>query len=353
MFSVSSPGKVHLTSGHIVVYGKPALLASIDLRTVSTIRAQKNQHKVEIFSSTLNLRQTLFDQEIVEKLLHAQKKWRSFSQTKNSADLKKIAQSQLDLAIYAVGQTLVYFHKNLKDVSLKIDSNIPLGANLGSSAALIASIIGSLFLYFNHNLDKEKINELTYEVEKLAHGFPSGGDNTAVVFGGLLWYRKETEFLKLFKTLDREPDDNFLIVNSGQPVETTGEMVLKVRKLFSRRPKYFQKIFSGMEECKKQFLISLYQNNSSEITKIMKKDERLLEKLGVVSLPSRLLIRNLEKLGTGVGVSGAGGQKEGSGALVVYSTDKQSVINYVQKLNLEYYNVPLGVEGLRKEKHEK
>src|SRR3990170_4500579 len=80
MISVSAPGKVHLTSGHIVVYGKPALLASIGLRTVSTIKAQKNQQKVEIFSPTLNLKQTFFDREITEKFADAQKKCQSFSQ---------------------------------------------------------------------------------------------------------------------------------------------------------------------------------------------------------------------------------------------------------------------------------
>ncbi|KKR34083.1 MAG: Mevalonate kinase, partial [Candidatus Gottesmanbacteria bacterium GW2011_GWC2_39_8] len=39
--TISAPGKVHLLGEHTVVYGKPALIASLDKRLSVTISASK------------------------------------------------------------------------------------------------------------------------------------------------------------------------------------------------------------------------------------------------------------------------------------------------------------------------
>jgi mevalonate kinase len=40
------------------------------------------------------------------------------------------------------------------------------------------------------NLDDEGINEAAFEGEKAYHGTPSGIDNTASTYGGLIWFVK-------------------------------------------------------------------------------------------------------------------------------------------------------------------
>ena len=347
--SVSSPGKIHLTSAHVVVYGKPALLSTINLRTEVKLSTNTKTNKIKLISRVLKTETEISAEDAINDLAYAQRVWQEFAQEKNITLLKKLFNKPLQLTIYAVAQALTSLKQKPGGLTLEIDSQIPAGSNLGSSAALSASIIGSLFLHFGQNLNKEKINDLVFETEKLIHGFPSGGDNTAVVFGGLLWYRKETGFLNLYKNLSVKANDNFLIINSGKPNETTGEMVVKVKKLVNKRPKYFQRIFSLMEEQKKEFLTAFWENNLLQMKEIMTRDERLLEKLGVVSLSTKELIRDLEKLGTAVGVSGAGGYQNRSGALVVLTNDKAPVIEYTKKINLKYYDALLGVEGLRSE----
>ena len=86
-------------------------------------------------------------------------------------------------------------------------------------------------------LTKKKINKIAYEIEKKQHGNPSGGDNTISTYGGFLWYRKEAEFLKLFKPLDFnfEKLPQFVLTNTGRSLETTGGMVARVRKLYEKK----------------------------------------------------------------------------------------------------------------------
>jgi len=38
--------------------------------------------------------------------------------------------------------------------------------------------------------NSEEINDVAYEGEKGYHGTPSGIDNTASTFGGLIWFEK-------------------------------------------------------------------------------------------------------------------------------------------------------------------
>src|SRR3989344_1158171 len=70
----------------------------------------------------------------------------------------------------------------------------------------------------------KRVLEIAYKGEKFFHGNPSGGDLAVVLEGGLLWFRKEFEFLKMFVRLPFMPHRNikqFVLINSGKPAEAT------------------------------------------------------------------------------------------------------------------------------------
>ena len=140
MITVSVPGKVHLVGEHAVVYGKPALLAAINLRL--TVTAQEGTN-----DATGYVTQIL---EIVKKHFHV-------------SSIPK----------------------------LTIHSEILSGYHLGSSAAVAVGVIAATSYFLKKIWNPQLFNQLAYEAEKLQHGNPSGGDNTAVTFGGFIWDRKE------------------------------------------------------------------------------------------------------------------------------------------------------------------
>ena len=73
---------------------------------------------------------------------------------------------------------------------MQVESEIPIGAGLGSSAALSVSLAaGLLKAKTGQNADLGQINELSLLSEKILHGNPSGIDNTTSVYGGMISFR--------------------------------------------------------------------------------------------------------------------------------------------------------------------
>lgn len=306
--TVSVPGKIHLMGEHAVVYGKPALLTAINLRLTVSIEPAK---KFEIISTepighTLHAVDYLFDQFKIEK---------------NSP------------------------------IKITIDSHIPAGFHLGSSAAVAVALTGAVMYFFKKLWNPMRINELAYEIEKKQHGNPSGGDNTVVTMGGFIWYRKELEFLKSIWQLPFKPHasvDHFFLVNTGKPSETTGEMVAMVKAFGERDPYRMQQLLDVNETQVKWITAALKIGDEPRLITAMKTGEQTLEGMGVVSETVQSHIRAIEHAGGAAKILGGGGKKGSVGFLLCYHHD-QSVIKKLLPSNYTIQQVVLGEEGIRLE----
>ncbi|OIO12914.1 hypothetical protein COV53_06200 [Candidatus Gottesmanbacteria bacterium CG11_big_fil_rev_8_21_14_0_20_37_11] len=309
--TVSAPGKIHLLGEHVVVYGYPALLSSIDKRlyvTVETSLKGRLGH-ISIISPEDN------------KLVHSA------------------------VEIYKKKYPAVDF----PSLKINISSQIPVGAGLGSSAALSAAIIGALMKAVNNIWNPVRINELSYEVEKLAHGNPSGADNTTVVFGELVWYRREFDFLKSIWTLPvlSYKIPKFAILNSGRPAESTKEMVNLVKGNYTKKRRLFENIFSDQEKQVKKILLGMKEGNINFLKQAIEKGERNLEKIGVVGERAIKIIKYIHKLGGVAKICGAGGVKEGSGIILCYHENLSKLKLVEDVYNVHLSNISLASEGIR------
>lgn len=229
----------------------------------------------------------------------------------------------------------------------KITSDIPIGAGMGSSAAF-AVATSALKL---KKIDLLKINELAYKLEKKHHGNPSGVDNTICTYGGFLWYRKESENFKTFKVIiPKTKFPKIYLLNTGKPVESTKEMVTHVSDLYRNRKSYFDVVFREVEKVTKEFLGLLLNDNNSDFDELVKYNEKLLEKLDVVSPTTKNIIRKIEKVGGAAKITGAGGKKEGSGMIIVYHRDSSKLLKFAKDNKLDLFSVKIGEEGVRIEK---
>lgn len=303
---VSAPGKIILSGEHAVVYGFPAILAAVNRRL--SIEIGKNNNHV-VFPSE------------GEDLL-------KFSLAK----IKEIAKIEFSNTLRAT-----------------IYSEIPIGCGMGSSAAFAVALTTAVLRYCEVPWDLEKINKIAYEIEKKQHGNPSGGDNTVSTYGGFLLYRKETEICKVFSPLKIAIFPSFFLINTGKPVETTGEMVSKVKEFCLRFPAKGERIFRDIEQTTRGFLKFLSGEKSS-LEELIRTNERLLEELGVVSRNTRNLIRKVEKIGGSAKISGAGGLRENSGVVLAYHQDPEALLKFAGEENLDIFEVKLGERGVRSEK---
>jgi len=73
------------------------------------------------------------------------------------------------------------------------ESNLPMKAGLGSSAAFANAVFLCLLDHFNIKLSKEEIFKLVLEAEECIHGTSSGADPSAVVFGGTQVFKTYTD----------------------------------------------------------------------------------------------------------------------------------------------------------------
>lgn len=301
MIKFSAPGKIHLLGEHSVVYGKPALLAAVDLR-VSVIL-------------TSNVHPT-----------------RGLVAQRGGHSLKKII------------EPIVKKHLKLKTIppyQLTISSQLPIGAGLGSSAAISASYIAALLTFLKIKWDLNLINQLTYEAEKVFHGNPSGADNSTVVFGGLIWFSR-TNFEKLNLNGLGKLTKNFVLINTGTPEQTTKQMV-EIAKA------KVKKILDEQEQLTKELLNVIKIGNQSEMIRIIQAGEKNLESIGVVSKQVAAIIRKVEKIGGAAKISGGGGATGPTGVLLCYHLIPSKLIQIAKSYKLDYYKTSLGVGGLRKE----
>lgn len=351
---VSAPGKLHLLGEHVVVYGKPAIIAAIDKRCFVEIIPRKDK-KIEIDSHNFKASKLFTEKEIIAKTENAQIRWETYIKNNEISLLTSITSDSLDFPVIIIGEAIKYFKMSLSyGFKLSINSDIPIGSGMGSSAALAVSIAGAVSLFFNKAFDTEAINGIAYLSEQKKHGFPSGGDNATSCFGGLIWYRRETPDFKIIKTIPfsfpKKLANNFVAIHTGTPAESTGEMVSRVRNLYKNKPKLVESIFSSQEKLTREMLSAIKNNDSTLMIYIIKAGEENLESLGVVSEFSKSIIRKIEESGGAAKICGGGGIKHGTGILLGYHRDKKVVEKIANNFKLPYLVIRLGEEGVRVEK---
>jgi len=335
-FKVSAPGKIHLSGEHSVVYNKPALLAAVEKKVTAISALLKNDNII------------LYDKKNQkQKKLHY-KEIENFTINYKKEDFWRVAK-------LAIGQTYKYFAKTPKyGFSLELDSELPAGCGMGSSAAISAAIVSTLFCLENEPWNTKKINKIVYETEKILHGNPSGADNTVITNGGALLFEKQ-ESKNLIKKLDISKKlPNFILINTGKPAESTKEMVTKVAAAYKNQKQKYKKLFEETEEVTKN-IINFFKNRSEKqsfttFCNLITKNQRLLEAMGLVGQKAKHIITLIETYGGSAKISGAGGVKNGSGIIVAFSQNLRELENYLDQQNITCFRTSLSKQGITCEK---
>src|SRR5690606_33246391 len=121
-----------------------------------------------------------------------------------------------------------------------------------------------------------------------------GVDVSASTFGGLIFYRKEFEFLKTVSALNfkipKHFEDNLILIDTGKPVESTMEMVSLVGKRYNEDPRHMEQTFASIERVTKRMVVSVVKEDLGLFTECIRENETLLEDLGIVSQSTKELL---------------------------------------------------------------
>ncbi|RLN97880.1 hypothetical protein BBJ28_00001518 [Nothophytophthora sp. Chile5] len=188
-------------------------------------------------------------------------------------------------------------------------SNLPIGAGLGSSAALSVALSGAFAELSGsprkHELDF--INAYAYAAEVILHGSPSGADNTVSCFGGTLVFQKLPK--PSFRRISCELNDfRFLLVNTRVP-RSTKVQVGNVRKKYDADRAKLQQQFDSIQQIVEEFVTLSEQKLLSEemLAREIGKNQEILNSLGVGHPQIDEVERICKQFGGVTKLTGAGG----------------------------------------------
>ena len=305
----SAPGKVILFGEHFVVYGVKAILCAVNKRV--TVTAEKiKEEKISIKSNIGDLELEL------------------------NKPISKI-NSPLKPFYYLANKII---RNQSTGIEIKIESDIPLGAGLGSSSACCVAGAAAISKLFSEKTKKE-ILELAIEAEKTIFKNTSGADCTVCTYGGIIEYEKEKGFIKI----KSEPNFHLIIANSNIK-HSTESIVSKVKQFKNEDTERFSKLCNDESKLIEDVLQLLKENNIQKLGQKVVQNQKYLETIGISNEKLKDMIKIGQESSFGTKITGAG-----DGGCVFSLTDEsnlENTINGFKKKNYDCFSVKIDYDGL-------
>ncbi|MDW8011037.1 MAG: mevalonate kinase [Sulfolobales archaeon] len=323
----SAPGKVTLFGEHAVVYGQPAIVASIDRRI--NVYAEPRSDKVVTIEAR-DLR--------VPGVIVTYKEGEVTVETEYGLVLPAI--SYLNKAIEITSRYLDSKH----GVKLVVRSEMPVGAGLGTSAAVAVATVAAYAYSGGYELSKDEIARLGWEVEKAVQGIASPMDTSITTYGGFMKIRYSGS------SIERENlavgGDLPIVIAYVEREFKTGDMVRMVRERILKYPQLYGKMIELIGEVVKIAEEALVRHDLEKLGLMMNLNHGLLDSLGVSTRKLNEVVYAARSSGAlGATLPGAGG---GGCAIALCRPEKIETVESIMKFLSEFtMRTSLGTEGIR------
>ncbi len=305
-----APGKIILFGEHFVVYQNRAILGAIN--KYATVTTEKTNTDNILISSSLGQSSIQKDEDVS----NVEKKFRPF---------------------FYIAKQVIEKNNFEKGITIKIESDIPIGAGLGSSSACCVAAAASILNLFNIT-DEKEVLELAINAEKTIFPNTSGADCTVSVSGGIIEYQKEKGFSKI----ETENEFNFIIIDSEQ-VHSTDKVVERVRKFKENNSDVFTELCSEEERLIAKALDSMKKNDLETIGKCMAQNQMFLEQIGVSNDELLSITKEIEKITFGAKITGAGD----GGCIIALTQKDDDLSEYVNTTKYQTYQVTIQKTGMQ------
>jgi len=294
----SASAKIILFGEHAVVYGQPAVAIPLqDIRASAAVSIDISISNPIVEAKDLKLETALNVTSHPESILHIIK------------------------AIKLINERVVNLPQS--GWRLTVWSKIPMGRGLGSSAATSIAVLRALLKAMNEIISARKLIKLSYELEKIHHGKPSGIDNTVISMEKPILFRKDKAPTMI------NPDSMFFVVGDTGIAKKTSEVVSQVADARDENSEQYDYIFNQIGKIALNGARALQEGDVLKLGNLMNENQSLLEKINVSSPELDKLISEARLHGAfGAKLCGAGK----GGCMVAITKDGRTAANVTKSL---------------------
>ena len=302
----TAPGKIILFGEHFVVHGTHAVVCAINKRV--SVTSETNDTAAISIESSLGKAAI----PITEDVDTVEKKFRPF---------------------FFIAKEVISDHNFKNGINIKIESDIPIGAGLGSSAACCVAGAASISNLFSKP-DISQILDMSIDAERTIFPKTSGADCTVSALGGIIEYQKESDP----KSIKTEHDFDFVVVNS-QKMHNTAAVVSRVYHYKEKNEDAFSELCKEEDNLISKAVDSLQTFDLDIIGKCMSQNQIFLERIGVSNNVLLDIVKSIEKETFGAKLTGAG-----DGGCVIALTEKSKKDSVVKNMSQKYETFPVTIE---------
>jgi mevalonate kinase len=314
----SAPGNIFLFGEHSVVYGRPAIIAAIGLKTTCTAKLNSSG-KIKISSAGYGTFESALDK------------------------LGRPKEYENPLAP-VMDVCSLFFEKFGKPsgIELEISSQIPKNSGgMSSSTAVITSVLDCLNK-INPKLKKEQYYDFLLPVQAKIHGGKaSGAEIFSSTFGG---YNK----IKI-NPVQRVGLGNLelpiLVVNTGVEAKTA-DTVPYVRRGWELDKKSYEEIFDIIQEIVEEGEKAIKAKDLVRLGQLMTENHLLLAGDLGVSHPKLNKIVKIALENGAYGAKLSGGGKGGAAIILADKAKQEKIIEKLKAIQVQVYRTEIGVSGL-------
>ncbi len=325
-----APGKIILAGEHAVVHGHPALVMAVNRHARCQAWAEP-PGAIELAIPALNVRRTVPRAALEGLRRDLDARYEDFETGR--LPIRAVLREPADLVLYALALALDGADNPAAGWALDVSTDIPLGAGMGSSAALGVCVLAAARPDCAGSRDR--MFHQSRQVERLQHGHPSGVDSFMAVHGGLAWYQAGRA--------EPVPGPGFpmLLAHTGTPESSTGECVEQVAPLFKAGTlgADFAAVARGLRAALADPEMAVRQS-------WIRRNHALLCALGVVPDRVQRFIRRLEEAGAAAKICGAGAVRgAAAGVVLILAADEAAALALAQEFGYTGMHVAMEPRG--------